>query len=61
MEQKADYYHRIIQCLDDDSGEVVIVISMEQMKRAGLAVGDELHVVVSDNELIIRKGKGSTF
>ncbi|MCG5252465.1 hypothetical protein P4U99_27635 [Brevibacillus agri] len=55
MDQKADYYHRLFQCVGDESGEVVIVISVEQIKRAGLAVGDELLVIASDSELVIRK------
>lgn len=57
METNAHYYHRIIDCLGDESGEVVLVISVEQMKRAGLAVGDELLVIANENEheLVIRK------
>lgn len=55
MKQNSHNYHRIIDCLGDDSGEVVLVISVEQMKRAGLVVGDELLIISMDNELIIRK------
>ncbi|MEK4339111.1 hypothetical protein [Brevibacillus sp. FSL L8-0710] len=55
MDQNADYYHKLFQCLGDESGEVVIVISVEQMKRAGMAVGDELLVIAVDDELVIRK------
>lgn len=57
MEQNADYYHKLFQCLGDESGEVVIVISVEQMKRAGMTVGDELLVIANeqDNEIVIRK------
>ncbi|HAJ4019653.1 MULTISPECIES: hypothetical protein [Brevibacillus] len=57
MEQNADYYHKLFQCLGDECGEVVIVISVEQMKRAGMNVGDELLVIANgpDNEIVIRK------
>lgn len=53
--QDVDFYERVIRSLDDQSDEVVIILSVEMLQKAGIEVGNKLLITARPNELVIRK------
>ncbi|MCG5252952.1 hypothetical protein QYF48_22705 [Brevibacillus agri] len=56
MDQRADYYEKVIRAIDDDEDEVVLVLSANMLRKVGIEIGDNVMIEARKNELVIRKG-----